>query len=69
MNELCLKMLLCSQVIFLLWSGVSILVDHFLIFYICIFGTTILIRFQMVVLGALIHVIYLVIVYILSKAI
>ena len=43
--------------------------DHFLVFYIYIFGTTILFQFQMVVSRVLVHVAYLVIVYIVSKAI
>ena len=47
----------------------NIYVGCFLVFYICIFGITILFWFQMVVSGELIHVAYLVIVYIVSKAI
>ena len=43
--------------------------DHFLVFNIYIFGTTILFQFQMVVLEVLVHVAYLEIVYIVSKAI
>ena len=43
--------------------------DNFLVFYIYIFGTTILFQFQMFVSEVLVHVTYLVIVYIVSKAI
>ena len=43
--------------------------DHFLVFYICIFDITILFWFQMIVLKVLIHEAYFVIVYIVSKAI
>ena len=43
--------------------------DHFLVFYIYIFGLTILFQFQMVVSEVLVHVAYLVIVSIVSKAI
>ena len=39
---------------------------HFLVFYIYIFDTAILFWFQMVVLGGLIHLVYFVIVYIVS---
>ena len=41
---------------------------HFLVFYIYIFGVTILFWFQMIVLGVLIHLAYFLIVYIVSKA-
>ena len=39
---------------------------HFLVFYIYIFDIAILFRFQMVVLGVLIHLVYFVIVYFVS---
>ena len=42
---------------------------RFLVFYICIFNIIILFQFQMIVLGILIDKVYLVIVYIVSKAI
>ena len=42
--------------------------DHFLVFYIYIFGIIILFWFQMVVLEVLIHVAYFMSVYIVSKS-
>ena len=43
--------------------------DHFLVSYIYIFDITILFRFQTIVLGVLVHLVYFVIVNIVSKAI
>ena len=42
---------------------------HFLVFYIYIFGITILFRFQTIVLGVLVHLVYFVIACIVSRAI
>ena len=47
----------------------NIQVGHFLMSYNYIFGIAILFWFQTVVLGVLIHLVYFVIVYIVSRAI